>query len=510
MKSFIPVSFWSFMILLNVYSLECFAKEDMKNGIPPGANLNNSEEVIDDNKVNLIEKEEGIKIDNEIANEVGDTEEFEEVQIKESESKYRLDGIAMPEKNQVRKGNIYYLKGAEDLNLENNYFDIPVVYNTRVRKWINYYNTKGRKFFELHIERAGRYAPLIGSILEENGLPRDLIFLAMAESGFNNFAKSTAAAVGPWQFMPATGKMYSLNQDWYVDERKDPIKATVAAANYLAKLYNDFGSWKIAMAAYNAGEGKLGRAIKKYNTKDLWDISKGKYLKSETKNYVPKIMALAIIAKNLKVFGFHDIDFSSPLDFDEIDIAGGSDLIKLSEKLNINFEELRKLNPEILRWFTPLNVKSYKLRLPPSAAEEFKKCCAKIDFVASDFQIFKIKNKRMSLTQIASQFRLNNTSVLSDLNNVARNHSFRKGEEVFLPFRVGHKVYSSSTFYADLFYRAKVKKTKKITRVHVIEKGESLFSVAKKYKLTVKRLLAMNNTIRSSEKLFVGKKIAIR
>lgn len=510
MRYLFPIVFYILFISWDVSSRETLLKNESEKGFSTEDNvLGNLAKNNENDKFISSEKEEEKIIDQEISNEVGDTEEAEEAQVVNSDNKYLLSGIAMPEKNQIRKGDIYYLKGAEDLKLDNIYFDIPVVYNKRVRKWINYYNKKGRKFFELHIERAGRYAPLIGSILEENGLPRDLIFLAMAESGFNNLAKSTAAAVGPWQFMPATGKMYSLKQDWYVDERKDPVKATVAAANYLAKLYNDFGSWKIAMAAYNAGEGKLGRAIKKYNSTDLWDISKGNYLKSETKNYVPKIMALAIMGKNLKAFGFHDIDFRSPLDFDEITVEAGTDLIKLSENLSVSFEDVQKLNPELLRWFTPLNVKNYKLRIPPKVADEFKKCCVNMDLLASDFQTFKVNKNQIKISQVASKYRIKDRSVLSLLNKVSNNHIFKKGEKILLPFRTNHNITNSNKFYSDMFFKSKKDKHSFLKKFHIVKRGESLHSVAKKYKLSIKKLLAVNSSIRDASKLLVGKRLVI-
>jgi len=211
--------------------------------------------------------------------------------------------------NGKSKQKSYYLFGAEHLNLDNYYFDIPVVYNGQVKKWLNYFLNRGRGFFERYSQRAGRYAPLLSEILAEYGLPRDLIFLAMAESGFQNNAKSWAKAVGPWQFMPYTGKRFGLHIDWYTDERRDPIKATIAAAKYLKRLYQDFESWELAAAAYNAGEGKISRAISRYKTENFWRLTRGRYLKRETKNYVPKIMALAIIGKNLRFFGFGDIDF---------------------------------------------------------------------------------------------------------------------------------------------------------------------------------------------------------
>ena len=180
------------------------------------------------------------------------------------EDDHRIIGSARIKGSGKHKRKTYYLYGAEHLKLDNYYFDFPVVYNAAVKQWIDYFLTRGRGFFERYGSRAGRYAPLMGEILESRGLPRDLIFLAMAESGFQNNAKSWAKAVGPWQFMPYTGKRYGLRFDWYVDQRRDPIRATIAAAKYLTKLYGDFEAWELAAAAYNAGEGKIRRAIRRY------------------------------------------------------------------------------------------------------------------------------------------------------------------------------------------------------------------------------------------------------
>lgn len=420
-----------------------------------------------------------------------------------------IEGVAFP-KHKIGKGKIFYLEGAEELNLENNFFDIPVVYNSQVKKWVEYFTHRGRKFFSLYVERAGRYAPMIGSILEENDLPRDLIFLAMAESGFNNHAKSVAAAVGPWQFMPATGKSYSLNQNWYIDERRDPIKATIAAAQYLGKLYNDFGAWEIATAAYNAGEGKLGRAIKKYKTNDFWELSKGKYLKSETKNYVPKIMALAIIGKNLKTFGFTEIDFRAPLAYKEVQVGPMTDILKLSKALNLNPEEVQRLNPEILRWFTPPNVKSYTLRLPPLSAEGYVNCCLNKDFKSTNFQEFVVP-KKMNLSQVSKKFRIKNPHILSHLNSLSPKAKLSKGVVIKLPFRKEDRLVSTSRYYADLFDKRIVKKKKKVyTRFYKVKRGDSLFHIAKKHKTTVSRILASNTDIPRSGKVYPGLRLVIK
>lgn len=453
-------------------------------------------------------------------------DEEESAKIAKEQSKSMITGASTLDKLGQYKGKTYYLEGAEELNLENNYFDIPVTYNDQVKKWMSYFLNKGRGYFERYTERAGRYAPILGAILEEHGLPRDLIFLAMAESGFNNVAKSWAAAVGPWQFMPYTGRMYGLEQDWYKDERRDPIKATVAAARYLTKLYEDFGSWEVAAAAYNAGEGKLGRAIQKYKTEDFWDLSKGRYLKPETKNYVPKIMALAIIGKNLKSFGFEDIEFHEPLDFDEVTVPAFTDLVKLSELMGVEFEEIQRLNPEILRWFTPPNISEYRLRLPPNTAEKFAQCCVKENLIAVDFQEYVVPKKGMTLAQIAKKFKIRKGYVVANLNNVSETARFSGGDVVKLPFRLGESVSPANNLYADLFekprreilrrnsraYRkGRYASRKKPMRYYTVKKGETLFTVAQKHGISVKRLIASNSgLIKKSKKVDAGVKLVIK
>jgi LysM repeat protein len=192
------------------------------------------------------------------------------------------------------------------VNLKVNHFDYPVVVNERVEMWIQYFTGKGRYFFSKYLERGRFFIPEIAKILKQNNMPQDLVYLAMIESGFNNVAKSHARAVGPWQFMAFTGRRFGLKIDYWLDERRDTKRSTLAAIAYLRDLYNEFNSWELASAGYNAGENKIRRAIQKYKTNDFWILSKKPFFRSETKNYVPKIIAAAIIAKNPEQFGFED------------------------------------------------------------------------------------------------------------------------------------------------------------------------------------------------------------
>ena len=441
------------------------------------------------------------------------------------EEPMRIVGSAgLPEKQNRGRGT-YYLHGAEHLKLDNYYYDIPVVYNKAVKKWMNYFLNKGRDFFERYGKRAGRYAPTLGKLLEDNGLPRDLIFLAMAESGFQNNAKSWAKAVGPWQFMSYTGRKYNLKITWYIDERRDPLKATVAAGNYLKDLYKRFGSWELAAAAYNAGEGKVERAIRRYKTENFWQLRKWRYLRAETRNYVPKIMALAIIGKNLKAFGFGDLIFEDPLNFDELDVEPLTDLVTFSKAMNIPFSEIKRLNPEIIRWQTPPGV-SYKLRIPVGTKKNHESCCKNKNFKAVAYKKYRVKDRRIRLDKVARRFKLKKR-LLANLNNMAPRQVLGKGQEILLPFREDHHI--RARMYSDLYerprrsvvrrriYRKLVKRGKrrgkKITNpseFYVVRKGDTLWTVSQRTGVSLNTLIASNYRIIKRRMIRAGDRLIVR
>ena len=212
------------------------------------------------------------------------------------------------------------------IKLKNTHFDYPVTINSRVEFWVDYFCGRGRPFFEKYLARSEFFIPYIVPILKQNGVPEDLVYLAMIESGFNNLARSRARAVGPWQFISATGKRYGLSVNWWVDERRDIGKSTAAAVGYLKDLYTMFQSWELAAAAYNAGEAKIARAVQRFGTKDFWVISQHRFLRPETRDYVPKIMAAAIISKNRALFGFEETHLAPSAD--EV-VAGDGEVVKL-------------------------------------------------------------------------------------------------------------------------------------------------------------------------------------
>ena len=242
-------------------------------------------------------------------------------------------------------------------------YDMPIVMDSSVQAHIRYFNTGIHDRFEQWLLRLSRYRPLVDKIFSEFHLPSDLVYLSLVESGFNPYAYSRAKATGPWQFMQGTAKAYGLRVDNYVDERRDPIKSTVAAARYLRDLYDLFGAWPLAMAAYNAGEGKVMRALHKAQVESFSEISKTRLIRRETKEYVPRFMAATIIARNPDRYGFSQ-ESAAPHEFDEAIITRTVHFRAIANVTGIPYEELRLLNPELRRDATPPGDETYHLKVP--------------------------------------------------------------------------------------------------------------------------------------------------
>jgi len=242
-------------------------------------------------------------------------------------------------------------------------YNVPIVMDPSVQAHIHYFNTAIHGRFEQWLFRLSRYRPLVENIFTEFHLPSDLVYLSLVESGFNPYAYSRAKATGPWQFMKGTAKVYGLRVDSYVDERRDPIKSTVAAARYLRDLYDLFGAWPLAMAAYNAGEGKVMRALQKARAESFSEISKTRLIRRETKEYVPRFMAATIIARNPDRYGFSQ-ESAEPHQFDEAIVTRPVHFRAIAHATGIPYEELRLLNPELRRDATPPGDETYHLKVP--------------------------------------------------------------------------------------------------------------------------------------------------
>ncbi|MFM6928934.1 MAG: lytic transglycosylase domain-containing protein [Bdellovibrio sp.] len=250
---------------------------------------------------------------------------------------------------------------------DNLIFDLPVTYNKKVSKWVAYYQVRGNKWFREWLQRSYKYMPFIQNELKKANLPTDLAYMVMIESGFAPNAISTADAVGPWQFIEPTGNRYGLSKTWWLDERRDLKKSTLAAIKYLKDLYAEFGSWYLVAASYNMGENGLRRQIKKYGTKDYWTLIKLSALPVETQEYVPKILAAMLISKAPNLYGFRDLEKMDPLEYEVVLVPGGTDLDHLADHLGVTRKSLKDLNAELYLGYIPRQVTKHYIRVPKGA-----------------------------------------------------------------------------------------------------------------------------------------------
>ncbi len=264
-----------------------------------------------------------------------------------------------------------------EADLKNTRSDLPLMINEYVAGYINYFSTHGRGVFEGAWVRSGRYREMILRIFREEGVPQDLIYLAQAESGFKPLALSRARARGMWQFMASRGVGYGLRRSWWVDDRQDPEKATRAAARHLKDLYNQFGDWYLAMAAYNSGPGNVQQAVRRTGYADFWELYKRNVLPAETKNYVPIILAMTIMSKNPAQYGLDAIQPDPPMKYDVVKVNYPVDLRLVSECVDVPIEQMVDLNPSLLRRTTPKD-QPFDLRLPEGTKDKYEAAIAAI------------------------------------------------------------------------------------------------------------------------------------
>ncbi|MBI1987099.1 MAG: lytic transglycosylase domain-containing protein [Nitrospinae bacterium] len=246
---------------------------------------------------------------------------------------------------------------------------VPLLWTNEVKKFLDYFQESRRHVFSQWLARSSQYVPSMKEILRENGLPEDLVYLALIESGFNLKAHSPAEAWGPWQIIADTGRRYGLRINRWIDERLDPIKSTQAASKYLKEMYDMFDCWLLTQAGYNAGENRVLRAIKKTDNTDFWYLARNGYLPPETRNYVPKFMAATIIAKDPEKFGFMDLEYRPPFLYEEVAVPGMTPLKRIARWSNASYEEIKRLNPELKLGLTPPNYPNYKVKIPRGSKE---------------------------------------------------------------------------------------------------------------------------------------------
>jgi membrane-bound lytic murein transglycosylase D len=368
-------------------------------------------------------------------------------------------------------------------------FDFPVVMNDKVRYFVDYFSGPAHSVFRRWLERSAVYLPMMRQVFAEEGLPQDLVYLSMIESGYNPRAYSRAHASGLWQFIDSTGRLYGLGSDWWRDERRDPVKATRAAARHLRDLYVAFGDWYLAGAAYNAGAGKIQRGIEAYGTTDFWQLSHGRYLATETKQYVPKLLAAMLIAKEPEKYGFTDVAWQEPLAYETVRLPTAADVEIIAGLCDSSPETIRDLNPEIKRWCTPPGIRDYEVRLPAGSGEGFLE---KYEQIPEDrrvnFQHHTVR-KGETLKSIARRYGLRSKQILA-LNRV-NPRSLKVGTELLLPFDKRGK---PMVDVADRFERT-------AASTYKVRKGDSLYKIARRFEVSEQQLRSWNN---------LGKKNLIR
>jgi membrane-bound lytic murein transglycosylase D len=311
-------------------------------------------------------------------------------------------------------------------------FDIPIVINDKVEQFIRYFQTTLRDKFVTWLARSEKYIPFMKNFLMERGLPGDLVYLSLIESGFNPYAYSRSKASGLWQFIALTGKRYGLRVNWWVDERRDPEKSTIAAAKYLKDLYEMFACWYLAAAGYNAGEYKIIRAMKRYRTEDFWKLTRHRYLKWETKNYVPQMIAAAIIAKDPEKYGFTDIEYQEPLRYEKVRVPELTDLSIIAAACETSPEEIKDLNPELRRGITPPSENDYAINIPFGKKDLFL-----VNFEAlQPLKKFQFKThlvkKGETLKGIARLYRVDFEPLL-EINDLNKKSRISRGMTLLIP-----------------------------------------------------------------------------
>ncbi len=409
---------------------------------------------------------------------------------------------------------------------------VPVEINPMVEKWIAYFQGKGRPHMERYLSRSSRYMQLMKKILRQNGLPEDIIYIALIESGFASKITSRAAAVGYWQFIRGTGKRYGLEINSFVDERRDPVLSTQAAAEYFKGLYSVFGNWYLAMASYNVGENRVKKEVMKTMSRDFWELARKRRLPSETINYVPKFIAAKMIATDPAKYGFVDIDYLPPLEFESIKVDKPVNLRLFAEAMNLEYDEVKQLNPKYRGEIATLKSGVLELKIPVGAqatalAAVKQSFVDRVEFIADagDTKTYKVRPAD-SLNTIAKKFKTT-VAWLRDNNDLKKGRKLRVGQSLQVPdLTVRKKVVvakSESKPEPKLEVKAEPKQevvasedkagsaneivTAKGT-FYVVQSGDTLSEIANDYDSSVVELRKMNK-LKRGVKLKVGMRIRV-
>lgn len=390
-----------------------------------------------------------------------------------------------------------HLRDLVSEDLLNTRFDIPVVLNDSVLRFLNYYQGRGREIMERGLRRSGKYLNLFREIFQREGLPLDLIYMAHVESLFNPRAYSRARAKGIWQFMKWTGLRLGLKQDWWVDERSDVIKSTEAAARYLKELHETFGDWHLVLAAYNVGPGRIERIISRYGPLDFWSMANRRMLPRETVNHVPSILAALLIFRNPGRYGF-EVEPEPEVRFESVRVGYQVDLNVIAEQIETPVSQLQELNPELLRGITP-DDGSHHLKVPPGKGELLSLRLAQLPpekrLVLKHHRV----RKGETLSHIARRYAVP-VRAIAQANRIRNVHRLSVGQQLIVPlsgWKGGSPAVQASNPAPALPAR------------YVVRRGDSLEKIARIYGVTVKDLLRWNH-LDPRRFIYPGQRLEIR
>ncbi|SMF28523.1 LysM peptidoglycan-binding domain-containing protein [Pseudobacteriovorax antillogorgiicola] len=366
---------------------------------------------------------------------------------------------------------------------------IPLEINAEVQRWIEVFTGSHRDMFQRYLNRGERFKPMIITTLRDQGVPTELYYLAMIESGFSTHAYSHAKALGLWQFIAGTGKRYGLRIDRYVDERRDPIRATISASMYLNDLNNVFDSWYLAMAAYNAGELRILRAIMKAKTRDFWQLARGNYLPDETMNYIPKFLAALTIGSNPEKYGFTIEPATDIPPLVSVKVPSPVKLDQIAKLSGVSLKELKENNPHIRRNMTPPGLKEYRLWVP--------------------------EYERAQVLAVQDGLKTHRLKISSSQRKVARRyHRVRRGETLAsISRRYGltiRQLKARNGLRSNRIYAGSrlIIRDSKSTERYRVRRGDNLNLIARKFNTSVRNIKRLNNL--KSTRIYAGQILKVR
>jgi len=401
---------------------------------------------------------------------------------------------------------------------------IPLIDHDLVNRSITFLtkNKRGQQFVRQCLERSGKWFPMMKRIAEAEGLPEEIVYLSMIESGLNPNAVSRASAVGLWQFMRATGQDYNLNKNdsYWTDERRDPEKSTLAAMRHLKDLYNEFGDWHLALAAYNCGTGCIRRAIRKSKLEkpSYWDILK--FLPGETAIYVPNFIATAKIMMNPELYGFDEkeITYQNEYKYDIYPINEPTNLSAIAKAAGISLEELKELNPELIQNATPADRKTYYVKIPFNSSQTFTKNFESIPQEEKQPFIYHTVERNESLDDIARKYNVATDNLIAVNNLSGYKAKIKKGDTLRIP--IGGELYQveniitkkteKDTVNVNIVQNPKVESSTVGQIIsHIVQSGETIYSISKLYGITPAELRNLNNLPFDVDILQIGQKLIV-